>query len=33
MEKVNEKACCQEREKTLNKLSNQGTSVIEGVSE
>ena len=33
MEKVNEKACCQEREKALNKLSSQGTSVIKGVSE
>ena len=35
MEKVevNEKACCQEKERTLNKLSSQETSVIKGVSE
>ena len=26
-------ACCQEKEKVLNKVSNEETSVIEGVSE
>lgn len=33
MEKVNEKACCQEREKTLNKISSQGTPIVESVFE
>ena len=29
----NKKICCQEKEKRLNKISVEGTSVAEGVSE
>ena len=31
--RISEKVCCKERKETLNKLSNQGTSVVEGVFE
>jgi len=33
--KINErkKTCCREREEALNKISNKGISIIEGVSE